>query len=256
MVIVTGGGTGVGAATSLDLAKRGYNVMIGFGSRLQPAEETAGKCRALGAEVDILQMDVGKDEGCRALVAATVKRWGRLDGLVNNAGTTSFVRLGDFEKQGADDFHRIYTVNVIGPYQMARAAEPYLRKSDRASVVNVSSSSSKTGLGSSIGYAASKGALNTLTLALAQALGPEIRVNAVLPGFIEGDWLREGLGAERYDANLHEYKARGLLRRACKPEEVAAVIAWLIAESPIVTGELIAVDSGGYLGRMRSGLKV
>ena len=117
--------------------------------------------------------------------------WGRLDGLVNNAGTTRFSDQADLEGQTAEDFHAIYSVNVVGPYQMSRAAAAVM---ERGAIVNIASMAGVVGTGSSIAYAASKGALNTMTLSLARVLAPGIRVNAVCPGFVQGEWMRAGLG--------------------------------------------------------------
>jgi 3-oxoacyl-[acyl-carrier protein] reductase len=190
---------------------------------------------------------VAQDADCRRLAQAALDRWGRIDALVNNAGATKFADHAKLDALSAEDFQRIYSVNVIGAYQMVRACAPAMKKSGNAAVVNVSSIASKNGMGSSIAYAASKGALNTLTLSLARVLGPEIRVNAVCPGMVDTKWLREGYG-ERYAAIEARYRQGTPLGRPGKPEEVAAVIVWLIEGADLITGDTIMVDSGMHMG--------
>ena len=172
-------------------------------------------------------------------------KWGRLDGLVNNAGTTKFAPMRDLGALSAEDFQRIYAVNVIAAYQMIRACEPQLRAA-RGAVVNVSSIAGTMGIGSSVAYACSKGALNTMTLALARALGPEVRVNAVLPGFTETRWLKQGLGPA-YDRARDAYRAHSALADTMVPEEVAeSIVALLLARK--ITGQLLTVDAGRGIG--------
>ena len=192
--IVTGSSSGVGAATALALASRGSGVVVNCSKDAAAAEQVAKACIAAGGDACVVRADVADDADCRRMAAAALERWGRIDGLVNNAGTTKFASMRDLEALSAEDFHRIYSVNLIGPYQMVRACAAALRAAGGA-VVNVSSIAGSMGVGSSYAYACSKGALNALTLALARNLAPEIRVNAVLPGFIETRWLEQGLGA-------------------------------------------------------------
>jgi 3-oxoacyl-[acyl-carrier protein] reductase len=198
VAIVTGGATGVGAATACTLAERGYNVVINYSRSANEAEATASQCRERGVDAVTVKGDVSNDEDCRRVVSEAIDRWERLDALINSAGITQFVPMTELERQNAEDFHKVYAVNLIGPYQMARAAAPHLRRTGRGSIVHVSSISALSGSGSSFAYVTSKAALNTLTLALARTLAPEVRVNAVLPGLIESRWLPTGLGDEAY----------------------------------------------------------
>jgi 3-oxoacyl-[acyl-carrier protein] reductase len=145
----------------------------------------------------------------------------------------------------AADFQRIYGVNTIGAYQMIRACEAPLRAA-RGAVVNVSSISSTMGLGSSVAYACSKGALNSLTISLARALGPDIRVNAVLPGFTETRWLKQGLG-DAYEPARENYRKQSALQSTIAPEEVAEAIVSLLHARKI-TGQLLTIDAGRGLG--------
>lgn len=249
VAVVTGGATGVGAATALMLAKRGYRVAIVYSRSKTEADESVAACKDAGADAIAVQGDVADDAACRATVAAAVARFGRVDALVNSAGATQFVPLSDLEGQSAADFQKIYAVNVIGPYQMARAAAPHMRRGGNGAIVNVSSVGSLNGNGSSYSYVTSKAALNTLTLALARNLAPEIRVNCVLPGLIETRWLKVGLGDEAYQRVRDGWADAAALGKTCTAEDVAQTIVWLVADAALVTGQLLTVDGGFLLGR-------
>ena len=246
-VIVTGSATGVGAASALALARRGYEVLINFSKSESEAGQSERACREAGADTLLLRGDVADDDACRALVDAAVGRWGRLDALVNNAGVTTFSGPSNWEALDAQVFHRIYGVNLVGAFQMTRAAAPHLRKT-RGAIVNVSSMAGTLGIGSSIPYIASKGALNSLTLHLARALAPEVRVNAVCPGLITSRWFVEGVGQENYERIKAGFERNAPLGRASSPEDVAEAVAWLVDGARTVTGELIQLDSGMHLG--------
>lgn len=242
--VVTGSSSGIGAATARLYASRGWNVVVNYSRDPAPAEAVAAQCAALGAEVLVVKANVAIDADCRHLAAETEKRFGRTDVLVNNAGTTKFVDLKDLDGLEAEDFHHIYSVNVIGAYQMVRAFAPMLRQRTGSGVVNVSSVASIMGRGSSLAYMASKGALNAMTVGLARALAPEVRVNAIAPGLVETPWLQEGLGAEKYQAGVDWYKGRAALEEVITPEDVAETAWFLGASAAKTTGELILVDAG------------
>ncbi len=198
--IVTGSASGLGAATAAILAKGGARIVVNYSSSQKEAEATADLCRNAGAEVVVVQGDVSRDEDCRKIVAAAAP-WGRLDALINNAGTTKHVAHDNLDGLSAEDFQRLFGVNTIGPFQMIRAARSLLEAGAKASghasaVVNVSSVAGISGVGSSVAYAASKGALNTMTFSLARALAPLIRVNTVCPGYIDTPWFTKGRGVE------------------------------------------------------------
>lgn len=247
VAIVTGSATGVGAEVALQLAKLGAAVVINYTKSESEARETQAACEAAGAKTILVQADVSKDEDCQRMVAETVAAFGRLDYLVNNAGTSKFAAHHDLDALQAEDFQRIYGVNVIGPYQMIRAAAPAMRQSGGGSVVNVSSIAGVKAIGSSVAYCASKAALNNMTISLARALGPELRINAVCPGFIQTRWLKEGLGEEFYTALLDGTKAANPLKEASTPEEIAEPIVWLLLGGKHVTGETLLVDAGQHL---------
>ena len=249
VAIVTGGGTGVGAATCRLLAEAQFNVAIINRRSLDAAAHVVEECRSLGADAIAIEADVADDEACRRAIAKAEEHWGRVDALVNSAGATQFVPLSDLDKVSAADFQQVYAVNVIGTYQMVRAATPLLRRGGAGAVVNVSSIGSLNGNGSSYPYVTSKAALNTLTLALARSLAPQIRVNAVLPGMIETRWLRDGLGEEAYLQMRDQWASAAALERVCTAEDIAKTIAWLLIDANVITGQLIVADAGFLLGR-------
>lgn len=242
--VITGSSSGIGAATARLYAKNGWNVVINYSRNPAPAETVAAECRALGAEVLVIKANIASDEDCRSMAAQVEAAWGRADVLVNNAGTTKFVPLKDLEGLSGEDFQNIYSVNVIGSYQMTRAFAPLLKKNPGSGVVNVSSVAGSMGIGSSIAYMASKGALNAMTAGLARALAPEIRVNAIAPGLVETPWLQEGLGEKGYAASVAGYKSRAALEAVMSPEDIAEAAWWLGAGAARTTGEVLLVDAG------------
>ncbi|MEW5862576.1 MAG: SDR family oxidoreductase [Pseudomonadota bacterium] len=245
--IVTGSATGVGAATALALARRGCDVLVNYSKSEAEAQATAAACREAGADVLLVRADVADDAACRRMVAEAVARWGGLDILVNNAGVTTFVGTGNLDALDAAAFQRIFAVNALGAFQMIRAAAPHL-KAARGAVVNVSSIAGALGIGSSVPYIASKGALNAMTLHFARVLAPEVRVNAVCPGMITTRWFVDGIGREGYEKLKAYYEQTAPLARACTPEEVAEAVVWLADGASTVTGELLLMDSGIHLG--------
>ena len=200
-----------------------------------------------GVETLVVRADVADDEACRAMVAQAIAKWGRVDALINNAGTTKFCAHDNLEGLSAADFQRIYAVNTIGPFQMTRAVTPFMKRGGRGAIVNVASVAAVQGVGSSIAYAASKGALVTMTLSLARALGPQIRVNAVCPGFIQGEWLEEGMGKERYEQVKSALEASNPLKLTATADTVADAILYFVVHADIVTGETLILDGGAHL---------
>jgi 3-oxoacyl-[acyl-carrier protein] reductase len=252
--IVTGSATGIGAAAALALARRGADVVVNYSKSETEAHRTAEEVRATGVEVRVVRADVANDEECRALTSAALEAWGRIDILVNNAGTTKFAAHADLDALSAEDFAAIYATNVIGPFQMIRAAREALAKEGDGAVVNVSSIAAVAGIGSSIAYAASKGALNTMTLSLARALAPEIRVNAVCPGYVATPWFSNRFGEES-SQRLAAMTAEGNpLKSVAAAEDIAASIVFLAGpESRQITGETLLIDSGMHLALTAAG---
>jgi NAD(P)-dependent dehydrogenase (short-subunit alcohol dehydrogenase family) len=247
--IVTGSATGIGAACAMDVAKKGARVVINYTKSEAEANATADACRRLGAEALLVRADVSNDADCQRIARTALDQWGRIDALVNNAGITKFApNHADLDALRGEDFQRVYAVNVVGVFQMTRAVAPVMKRQGSGAIVNISSIAGVMGVGSSIAYAASKGALNTMTLSLARALAPEIRVNAVCPGFVETRWFKDALGEEAYANAKARYEERSALRKAMSPEDIARAVTWLLEGADRVTGEFVMVDSGTHLG--------
>lgn len=256
--IVTGGGTGIGRATSLHLAACGANVAVNYRESRSEAEQTAFECRALGVRAVAIGADVGNDYDCRRLVVATADELGAtIDLLVNNAAATKFVPHADLDGLSDEDFAAIYRTNVIGAYQMIRAVAPWMKAAGGGAVVNVASIAGVFGGGSSAAYGASKAALINLTRTLARALAPDIRVNVVCPGFVGTRWYEDRMSSGDYAARLQEMADKVPLGRVATPEDIAAGIAYFCSpEAGIVTGETLIMDAGAHLTFPMSGRSV
>ena len=255
IALVTGSATGLGRSMAVKLAERGADVIINYSRSSAEAEEAADLCRTAGSQVEVVKANVADPEGCRTLADSAARR-GRLDILVNNAGITRHARdHSDLDALSKADFMDTYEVNVVGPYLMLQATKPLLvaayQTTGRAStVLNTSSIAGIKGIGSSVAYAASKGALNTLTIALARALAPAIRVNAICPGFIGTRWFKEAMDEEAFDQTVRAVEAKAALGVASGPDDIAdAALFFLSDASRHVTGELLLVDAGMHLNR-------
>jgi 3-oxoacyl-[acyl-carrier protein] reductase len=240
--IVTGSSSGVGAASCIEFAKRGWNVVINYSQSKTEAYDVAERCKSFGADVFVCQANVAKEEDCKRIVDGAINTFGRIDVLVNNAGTTKFCDYNDLDGLSKKDFLDVYEVNVIGAYQMVRLAAPFLKIANGA-IVNVSSISAISGVGSSIAYAASKGALSTMTLSLAHALAPEVRVNGVCPGFIQTRWTKGFLG-DRYESVKKNFENATLINQTSLPENIAKGIIYLAVDASTTSGQLLTIDGG------------
>jgi 3-oxoacyl-[acyl-carrier protein] reductase len=250
VALITGAGTGVGAATALMLSQQGYDIVVNYSRSEKEAQDSATACQSAGAQTLVVQASVAEFSDCTRLAQAALARFGRIDVLVNNAGVTNFAGLSNWDALDMAEFQRIYAVNSVGTFQMVRAClEPL--KAARGCVVNVSSMAGISGAGSSIPYIMSKGALNTLTLHLARQLAPEIRVNAVCPGFITSRWFSDGLGQASFEKIRATSEALAPLKTACSPEDVADAIVWMVTGARTLTGEILQLDAGMHLGHKR-----
>ena len=247
VAIVTGASSGIGAATARMLASAGVRVAANYAGNAEGAAAVVAACQEAGAEAIALQGDVSQDAVCRQIVNEVLDRWGRVDILVNNAGTTKSADQRDLDALDAADFERIYGVNLIGTYQMIRAALPALKKAEAASVINTSSVAGLSGVGSSIAYAASKGALNTLTLSLARSLAPEVRVNAVCPGFVDSEWWAKQHDEETIERLRARARSITPLRRVVSSEDVAEAIMLFALGGRSITGQMLTIDNGMLL---------
>ncbi|MFL2779496.1 MAG: SDR family NAD(P)-dependent oxidoreductase [Gammaproteobacteria bacterium] len=246
VAIVTGASRGVGRAVAILLAKKGWNLTLTCSSSLEEAQKVAKECNDLDAETLVLTADVSDESKCQETVQKTIDKWKRLDTLVNNAGRTVFNAHENLAGLSSEDFVEIYKTNTVGPYMMIKEAEEFLRQSPNASIVNIASIAGVIGVGSSIAYVASKGALVMMTKSLAKALGP-IRINAICPGFIEGEWLKTGLGDETYEATKSFIESSTPLSMVCNPEKVAKGVWFFIEDAVATTGETLILDGGFHL---------
>jgi NAD(P)-dependent dehydrogenase (short-subunit alcohol dehydrogenase family) len=245
VALITGGSSGMGEAAAKELAKRGWHVAIMFAKNRAEADRVAGDINGLA-----LQGDVAQDADCRRVAKAVLDKWGRIDALVNSAGATKFVAHADLDGLSAEDILGIFRVNVVGPYQMIRACAQALKEA-HGCVVNVSSVAARLGTGSSVAYAASKAALDTMTFSLARALGPEVRLNVVAPSYVRTPWQVAAHGADGAADLERRFAERAPLRAAVEPQDVAEAIAWLIEGARRVTGEIVYVDAGMHIAAPR-----
>lgn len=246
VAIVTGGATGVGRAVCEGLAERGAAaVVVDYAHSREAAEALAADLRSRGTDAEAVQADVADERAVRELVDGVVTRHGRLDIVVNSAAVTRFIPHPDLDALTDDIWQTILQTNLMGPFYVARAAAPALRRSHGA-IVSVSSISGHRGSGSSIPYAVSKAALLQLTRSLAIALAPEVRVNAVSPGHIDTRWHRDHLGDEGADELARRNAEAEPMGRVSKAEDVAEVILALL-ETQMVTGQTLIVDGGKHL---------
>jgi len=240
--LVTGASTGIGRAAAVALAAAGFDVAINYSASEGAARETARMAAEAGAKTVLVRADVSDDPAVRRMLAEVTEAFGRLDALVNNAGTTTNVGPKDFDAMTPEEWDRVFAVNVRGVFQVTRAAIPLLRAA-RGSVVNTASIVGLRPGPQPLPYAASKAAVVSLTKLLALNLGPEIRVNAVAPGWMEGDWMERMLG-ERYDDLMGRRAKATPLRRVIDAADVAEVIVNLIVSNKMVNGEVVVIDGG------------
>lgn len=240
--LVTGAGTGIGKAAALALARAGYDVAINYSRSADGAKDTAAQAEKAGVRAITVQADVSDDASVRKMLETVKSEFGRLDGLINNAGTTMEVEPKDFEGVDVDEWDRVFAVNVRSVFLVTRAATPMLREA-KGAIVNTCSIAGLRPGPQPLAYAASKASVVNLTKTLAGALGPEIRVNGVAPGWMEGDWMIRMLG-DNYD-RLMERRARATpLKRCVTADDVGETMCNFITSNRFVTGEIVIIDGG------------
>jgi len=243
VAVVTGGASGIGAACVRQFASQGWRVVVNY---FPAAQQHAAEVLAAQVGGLAVQGDVSNDADCRRIAAEALSAFGRIDALVCSAGATRIVPHSDLEALSADDFLRACAVNTVGPFQMARACADALAQGDAGAIVIISSHGALYGTGSSMAYAASKGAVNTLTMSLARVLAPRVRVNAVCPALVSDGFVERSAPAS-FAARAEHQIARAPLRKVGRPEEVAADVYWLAAAASLITGSVIALDCGLHL---------
>ncbi len=243
VALVTGSATGIGRTTVIELARHGFDVAINYSRSEGEAQETVRQCEAAGAKTVLVQCDVSDDGQVRRMLSDVDRAFGRLDALVNVAGTTVLTAQEDLEAISVEDWDRIFGVNVKGTFLVTRAAAPLLKSTGNASVVNLASIVGLRPTAQPIPYAASKAAVINMTRTFSRVLAPEVRVNAVAPGWIASSWMEKTLG-EHYDRLIDRRAKQTPLGRVATFDDVAEVILNLIEHNRFVTGETIVIDGG------------
>lgn len=240
--LVTGAATGIGRSAVLALARAGYDVALNFSSSEKAARETAAEAAQHGADTLLLKCDVSDENGVRRMLKDIEAKFGRLDVLVNNAGTTASWKPKDLDSLSLEEWDRVFAVNVRGLFQVTRACVPLL-KAAKGCVVNTASIVGLRPGPQPLPYAASKAAVVNLTKTLAWNLGPEIRVNAVAPGWMEGDWMKRML-KDKYEDLMGKRAKATPLKRVVTADDVAETMMTLIQSNRFVTGEVLVIDGG------------
>lgn len=240
VALITGGGTGIGRASALALAREGVHLAINYSRSQTEAEKTAADVKALGPSAITIQADVSQDTAAREMIRKTVDALGRIDILVNNAGFTKKITLSDLESVTEEVWDKTLAVNLKGVFFCCRAAAPYMKKQGDGSIINIASIAGIRGTGSSIAYAASKGGVLTLTKSLARVLAPEVRVNAIAPGLVETRWIQQWDDVDQVRAQVLKDTP---LHRIVEPEDVAEAVLSL-ARATMITGQTVIIDGG------------
>jgi 3-oxoacyl-[acyl-carrier protein] reductase len=243
VALVTGGARGIGRSSALELARHGYDVVVNYSRSRDAAQSVADELASLGVRSLLALADVADESAVLGMLATIKKEFGRLDALVNNAGTTIPTPPSDLAGLDMAAWDRVLAVNVRGMFQVTRACVPLLNESDSAAIVNLCSTAGIRPGAQPFPYAASKAAVANLTRTLAGALGPKIRVNAVAPGWMSGEWMEHALG-DNYQRLMERRASQTPLRRCVTPDEVAVTIVNLITSNPMVNGEIVVIDGG------------
>ncbi|HEY7062510.1 MAG TPA: SDR family NAD(P)-dependent oxidoreductase [Chloroflexota bacterium] len=242
VALVTGSASGIGRAEALALAGAGYDVVINYSQSEVAAKTTAADAEALGVDSLVYRCDVADEAQVRGMVSACQEQFGRLDVLCNNAGTTVNVPIKDLDGISVESWDRVFAVNVRGLFLVTRAAAPLLKQA-KGCVVNTASIVGLRPGPQPLPYSASKAAVVSLTKTLAFALAPDVRVNAVAPGWMEGEWMERMLG-DNYDGLMERRARQTPLKRCATAEDVVEVVLCLVRSMQFVTGEVVVIDGG------------
>lgn len=239
VAIVTGSTSGIGKSIAAALSLAGAKVIINSAKSVTVGEKLASELPS----AFYIQANVADEKQCQDLINATLQKWGRIDILINNAAAKSVNRIPHENLAAATDeiFYNMFSTNVMSAWYLSRAALPSLKVSGHGHIINISSIAGLRATGSSIPYAVSKAALNHLTLLLANTFGPEVRVNAIAPGFIDTPRTEQWVEAKAF------YAEQAALQRSGKPEEIAAMVLGIINANHM-TGQIVSVDGGFLLG--------
>lgn len=240
VALVTGSATGIGRACAIRFAKLGFDVVVNYSKSETEARDTLAVVEQQGVKGLLIRCNIGDDAAVRQMMQAIEQELGGLDVLVNNAATTHFIAHSNLEDMSEEKWDQILQTNLKGTFFCIRAAVPLLKKREGANIVSVSSVAGINGDGSCIAYAASKGAVNTLTRSLARALAPGLRVNAVCPGPVDSRWLRAVMSEEVLYKRTSSYP----LQRPAQPDDIADAVIYLAAGTTLTTGQCLVVDGG------------
>jgi 3-oxoacyl-[acyl-carrier protein] reductase len=238
VALVTGAGTGMGRAIAELFAREGAKVAVNYSKSREAADEVIAGIQAGGGTAIAIGADVSRRTDVNAMVQQVNCEFGQLDILVNNAGWSTRIPHDQLDNLTDEIWDRTFDTNLKGAFYAVRSAVPSLRKQPGSSIVNVASVAGITGMGSSIAYAASKGAMITMTKSLARALAPDIRVNAIAPGFVRTRFANWPAAA------FDQGEAVTPLKHLATVEEIAALALYLVADAGSTTGETIVVDGG------------
>ncbi|UIR30732.1 SDR family oxidoreductase [Priestia flexa] len=237
VVLVTGGGTGIGKATCMRLSSLGANVIINYSKSVEEAKNTYNQLSTDGL---LYQADISDKSQVKNMIIACVKKFGKLDYLVNNVGITHQLDMDDLEGATDDVWDKLWDVNVKGTFYCIKEAVPYLKKAEDAAIINIGSVAGITGLGSSVPYAVTKSAVHGLTKSLAFSLAPDIRINSIAPGAVKTRWWKGN------EEKMKDLAGNILLKRISTPDDIAEAICYTLLQKSL-TGQVITVDNGQTL---------
>jgi 3-oxoacyl-[acyl-carrier protein] reductase len=240
VVLITGGGTGVGRAAALKLAAEGAKVVINYSQSEKEAIEVVNEITQLGGTAFAYKANVAIEKEVNDLVSQIVTSFGTVDGLVNNASITAQIAMDDLDAVTDEVWDSLFSVNVKGMFHCVKAVVPYMKIQQSGVIINMGSVAGKTGIGSSIPYAATKSAIHTMTRSLAIALAPYIRVNSISPGAVDTRWWSGN------EEKMYQLAGNLPLKRISTPEDIAEAILFQLTQES-VTGQVFTIDNGQTL---------